>query len=104
MSQTQVAPVVSEYYRKLKAEWDELAARHPAPTLDDVRPEWLWVQAHSSDGSIDPEGKYAGLHVAVYQQQVIGGGPEPTALRVRLARELGIHPERMVVTWLGEYE
>lgn len=102
MNQTAAVPIVSEYYRKLNAEWDELAARCPVPTLDDVRPEWLWVHEHAADGSIDPGGKYWGLHVAIYQQRVIGADTEPGRLQVRLARELGIHPERIVTFYLGE--
>jgi hypothetical protein len=96
-------PIPDEYLRALKEEWDELAAKHPTPTDDDIRPEWLWVRDHAADGSIDPEGKYWGLHVAVYQQRIVGAGREPIALQVRLARELNIHPERMVVTLLGDY-
>ncbi len=97
------APVVSEFYRNLYAEWDELAARAPVPTLDDVRPEWIWVSEHMPDNSIDPEGQYWGLHVAVYNQQVVGSDTDPVRLHVRVARELGIHPERMVVVYLGEF-
>lgn len=94
--------VVSEYYRKINAEWDELAAQHPAPTRDDVRPEWIWVRDHMADNSIDPEGKYWGMHVAVYNQKIVGADTEPGRLHVRVARELGVHPERMVVVYLGE--
>ncbi len=95
-------PIPPEELRATWAEWDELAAKYPAPTLDDVRPEWLWVRDHAADGSIDPEGNYWGLHVAIYQQRVVGAGPEPIALQIRLSRELNIHPERMVVFYLGE--
>jgi hypothetical protein len=94
--------LVSESTRQLNAEWDELAALHPAPTLDDVRPEWLWVREHMEDGSIDPDNRYAGLHVAVYQQRVVGADTNPSRLRVRLSRELNIHPERLVVVFLNE--
>jgi hypothetical protein len=98
----QNAPVVPEFYQKLNAEWDELAAQHPAPTLDDVRPEWAWVAEHMHDNSIDPEGKYWNSHVAVYNQRIVGSDTDPMRLHVRVARELGIHPERMVVVYLGE--
>lgn len=95
--------VVPEYYRKINAEWDELAAQHPAPTRDDVRPEWVWVYDHLMPAqSRDPDGPYWGMHVAVYNQKVVGADTEPGRLRVRVARELGIHPERMVIVYLGE--
>jgi hypothetical protein len=95
-------PTSADYYRATWAEWDELVAKYPAPTLDEVRAEWLWIREHAADGTIDPEGKYWGLHIAVYQQKVVGAGPGPIVLQIRLARELGIHPERTVVVYRGE--
>jgi hypothetical protein len=92
----------SEYYRATWAEWNELAAKYPTPTLDDVRPEWLWVQEHAADGSIDPEGKYAGLHVAIYQQKVVGADTDPIRLQIRMSRELNVHPERVITTYIFE--
>ncbi len=96
-------PTVPDPYRQMWAEWDELAARYPTPTLDDVRPEWQWVSDHANDALIDPDGKYWGLHIAVYQQRVVGADRDPIALQIRLARELNIHPERMIVVFRGDY-
>jgi hypothetical protein len=93
---------VSDYYRKVNAELAELAAKYPPPTLDDVRPEWMWVHERGAADGIDPEGKFWGLHVAIYQQKIVGAGPEPTALQIRLSRELNIHPERLITVYLGE--
>lgn len=96
-------PIPDEELRALREAWDELAAKHSPPTIDDMRPDYVWFTDHAADGTIDPEGKYWGLHVAVYQQRVVGAGREPIALRVQVARELDIHPARMAVLLLGDY-
>lgn len=88
----------SEFYRKLYAEWEDLAARHPAPTLDDVRPEWVWITNHLM---ADPENPHWDVHVAVYNQQVIGTDTDPIRAQVTAARQLGVHPERVVVVYMG---
>jgi hypothetical protein len=90
----------SESRREVNAEWNELAAKYPTPTLDDVRADYLWIHEHASDGSIDPEGKNAGLHVAVYNQQVVGADADPTRLQIRLSRERNLHPARFITYFL----
>jgi hypothetical protein len=95
-------PTVSEECRALWAEWHELAARYPTPTLDDARADYLWIHEHAGDGSIDPEGKYWGLHIAIFQQKVVGAGPDPIRLQIQMSRKLNIHPARAITTYLGE--
>ncbi len=94
-------PIPDEYFRNLKAAWDELAAKYPAPTDDDVRADYRWMFDHITDGSIDPNDEYWGLYVAVYQQRLVGAGPDPFVLQARLARELNVHPARIVTTLRG---
>ena len=87
---------VEEYH----AQWRELEKQFPAPTWDEVKEEWKWLYGHMEDGTLDPEGKWSERHIAVYQRQVIGTDTNPLRLRVTKARERGIHPERLVITYL----
>jgi hypothetical protein len=84
---------VEEYHAQLK----ELEARFPAPTWDEVKPDRKWLHEALADNTFDPEGKYCGLNVAIYSQRVVGTDTHWLRLRVRLSRELGVHPERIVV-------
>jgi hypothetical protein len=84
---------VEEYAAQLK----ELEARFPAPTWEDVQPEWKWIYEAEANNTFDPTGKYCGLNVAIYGQKVVGTDPHWMRLRVRLSRELGVHPERIVI-------
>ena len=78
----------------------ELEAQFPTPTWDEVLEEWKWVHGHMADGTLDPQGRWCDRHVAVYNRQVVGADTNPLRLRVQKARELGIHPERLVITYL----
>jgi Family of unknown function (DUF5678) len=80
----------------------ELEAQYPVPIWAEVMADWKWVRALMADGSIDPENRYAGQHIAVLNQEIIGHGDNPLLLRVTMARKLGIHPERLVLTYLNE--
>src|SRR3712207_5945241 len=87
---------VEEYHAQLK----ELETQFPAPTWDEVKEDWKWLHGRLADGIFDPEGKWSDRHVAVFQQRVIGVDPNPLRLRLVKARELGVHPERLVITYL----
>jgi hypothetical protein len=84
------------------AELRELAARHPEPTWEDVKPDWQWVRGEMENGSLfcpdDPDDNY---YAAVYQCRIVGTGPDPLQLQIEKAREFGVHPERIVVTYVG---
>lgn len=81
------------------AELRELEARHPAPTWDDVRPDWEWLYAQFGTPALDP---YSEQLVAVLNGAVVGSDPrDEFALRIRLARRYGLHPERFVVSYYG---
>lgn len=78
----------------------ELEQQFPVPTWDEVKPEWQWVRGRMEDGTLDPQGRWTDQHIAVYNQQVVGADTNPLRLRVRKSRELGVHPERLVITYL----
>ena len=79
-------------------QWRELETQFPTPTWEEVMPEWKWLHEGMANGTFDPEYKYGGLAVAIYNKQVIGTDVNPMRLRVTKSRELGIHPERMIIT------
>jgi len=87
-------PTIDEYLAQLR----ELEAQYPAPTWAEVMPEWKWLHEGMANMTFDPEYKYGGLCVAIYNKQVVGTDTNWLRLRLNLARELGIHPERLVIT------
>ena len=78
----------------------ELGQQFPAPTWDEVKPDWQWVHGRMEDGTLDPAGTWSDRHIAVYRGQVVGADTNPLRLRLAQARALGIHPERLVITYL----
>jgi hypothetical protein len=84
------------------AELRELAARYPEPTLDDVMPEWKWVHGMLANETPGDDWPHWDRHVAVYQKQVVGSDLDPLQLRIDKSRELGVHPERLIVTYVGD--
>jgi|GEM_PF-6898767 len=87
---------IEEYTALLR----ELAKQFPVPTWEEVKPDWQWVHGRMEDATLDPDGKWSDRHIAVYQNQVVGHDTNPLRLRLMKARELGIHPERLVITYL----
>jgi hypothetical protein len=81
------------------AELRSLEAEFPAPTWEDVRPDWEWFYAQSGTPTLTP---YLDQLVAVYNKQVVGSDPsDEFDLRIRLSRQYQIHPERFVVSFNG---
>lgn len=77
----------------------QLEAQFPLPTWDDVRPDWEWFYAHSSDPEMLP---YYYQLVAVYNGRFVGADPDDEhALRIRLSKQYQVHPERFVVSFNG---
>jgi len=87
-------PTIDEYLARLR----ELEARYPVPTWAEVMPDWKWLHEGMAAGTFDPEYRYGGLCVAVYDRRVVGTDVDPLRLRLTQARELGVHPERLVIT------
>lgn len=102
MTETQAAtepePTTEEYLAQLRA----LEARFPPPTWEEVREDWKWLHDGMANGTFDPEYKYGGLAVAIYNRQVVGTDTDWLRLRLNKARELGVHPECLVITSFPE--
>ncbi len=100
MTETEPTPATEPEltYEEYHAQWRELETQFPSPTWEEVMPEWKWLHEGMANGIFDPEYKFGGLAVAIYNQEVIGTDVSPLRLRVTKARELGIHPERMIIT------
>lgn len=90
------SPLVDAQLAELRA----LEAQHPAPTWDDVRPDWEWLDAECDAGHLF---HLYGRFVAVCEKQVLGSDADELALRIRLAREHNRHPERFVISFLGDW-
>jgi hypothetical protein len=74
------------------------------PTLAEEGEQWRqYYEAHEA-GVIDPDMLHSKEFVAVYDGRVIGYGPDPSDLRQRAATGLGIHPARIIVSALGDYD
>jgi hypothetical protein len=85
---------------ELTAQLRELEKQFSAPTWEEVMPEWKWVHTWLADPSLPPARPRLDCWVAVLDQQIVGTGLDPLALRLEKARELSVHPERLVVTYV----
>lgn len=91
---TESERTTEEYLAQLRA----LEAQYPPPTWEEVREDWKWLHDGMANGTFDPEYRYGGLAVAIYNRQVVGTDTNRLRLRLNKARELGVHPERLVIT------
>ena len=75
------------------------AMDYPPPSFDEAHAEWLkFYRLPVAD--IDPTGEHAGQYVAVFGGTIRGYDADPIALRMRVAEELHVHPERLVISYL----
>ena len=82
------------------AELRDLEKQFPAPTWDEVKKDWIWLYAECNAGKLfDIYGQF----VAVCEEKVLGTDNDPLALRIRVAKEYQRHPERFVITFLGDW-
>ncbi len=82
------------------AELRELAKQFPEPTLADVLADWEWLYAECNAGHLfDIYGKF----VAICEKQVLGTDNDELDLRIRMSTEHQKHPERFVITYLGDW-
>jgi hypothetical protein len=70
------------------------------PTPDEAQAEW-WRFYQIPQGEIDPGGKHIEQFVACFDAVIRGFDPDPLALRARVAAELSVHPERIVISYFG---
>lgn len=59
--------------------------------------DWKWVDQEYNAGRWEP---YAGEYIAVVRKQLLGHGPSLLKLREDVARETGIPPGRIVITYV----
>jgi hypothetical protein len=68
------------------------------PTFEEGLSEWALFYALPQERIA---AGHAGEFVACLGGVVRGYGPDSTSLRIRVAGELGVHPERLVISYLG---
>ncbi|MDB5309357.1 MAG: hypothetical protein JWO38_3559 [Gemmataceae bacterium] len=86
------------------------AATNPAPPTgtEEVRlpltpesAEYLadcaWVNGEYNSGRWEP---HVGSYIAVVGKQLLGHGPDPLRLREEVARDHGVRPGRIVITYI----
>ena len=71
------------------------------PTLEESLAEWSRFYARSEAGLVDPDGQHCDEYVAFFDGEVRGFGPDPVRLRLDAAHALNVHPERLVISYLG---
>lgn len=65
--------------------------------------DWKWAMDEQKKGEAGAFALFDGLNVAVYEQRVVGAaapGPNTLTLRARVAEQLGVDPDRVVITSL----
>ena len=67
--------------------------RAPTQVDPELHADWVWAFAERQRGALE---EYAGQHIAILRQRVVGSGDDPTALREEQARIHGVRPERLV--------
>lgn len=60
--------------------------------------------SNPNSGKIDPDCEHLEQFVAFYGNQVIDYGVNPNQLREKAAKRLGIHPERIVISYLETWQ
>jgi hypothetical protein len=73
------------------------------PTADECYAEM--ARYFATPGSVlDPGYKHPDEFVAFFDGKPLDYDPDPTELRKRVAAAFGIHPERLVIAYLGDYQ
>jgi hypothetical protein len=67
---------------------------------EDVLEDWRWINQERATGRFD---EYAGQHVAVLKQTVLGSGRDSHLLRAYLCEKHHIAPERLVVFYVDPW-
>jgi hypothetical protein len=72
----------------------------PVPIPEDVLDDWRWIYQERETGRFN---QYAGQHIAVYRQQVLGAGRDPVLLAQVLAEKHHLDPNRLVMTYIESW-
>ncbi|HSQ57325.1 MAG TPA: hypothetical protein VLM40_16505 [Gemmata sp.] len=81
----------------------ELEKQFPAPSWEDVRPEWKWIYESTAANTFDPAHQYVGYSVGVYQQRVVAVDINYLRLVVNMSKKYQVHPDRIVVRSFPEF-
>lgn len=66
------------------------------PIPEEILKEWRWIFKAREEGLFD---RYAGEHVAVYNQRIWGSSLDAKLLREYVALKYQIDPERLVIVY-----
>jgi hypothetical protein len=80
---------------------DTNGAVEPLRVSDEVLKDWEWVFAGLNKGHFS---QYRGQHIAVVDQHVVASDRDPLRLRETTAAAKGIEPDRIVVTYVDNWD
>jgi len=69
--------------------------------LADILSDWKWIYEEIDAGRLR---EYRGKHFAVVNHQVLGSDTDQLRLRERIAAEYHIHPERVVIYYIDNWD
>ncbi len=72
------------------------------PTFEECHAEWVRFY-DAPPGLVDPKFEHSDEYVAFYDGRAVAYDPDPTELLNRAAADLGVHPARLVIAYLGDY-
>jgi len=78
---------------------NELSRTRPLPIWESQMVDLRWYDAHRDDPEIQA---YRGDYVAIFEEKLIGGGPEYLALQLKCAKLFGFHPCRPFIAWVDD--
>jgi hypothetical protein len=84
---------------RLEVELRELAEMYPPVDLAEYWEDWYWL---GRQPLLRADWPYWNVNVAALNKEIIGTGPDYRELRLRLAREHHVHPNRIVVDYFGD--
>jgi hypothetical protein len=88
-------PVLDAQLREMA----ELSVGKELPKDEDWMEDWKWIHDQDAANLFDPEWKFGGQYIAVYKKQIVGRDTDEFHLRIQLSKDLGIHPNRPVLSY-----
>jgi hypothetical protein len=65
---------------------------------EEVLRDWQWIFDQCNAGNLR---KYFDQHIAVVDRKILGHTKRAIDLRSKIAKKHGLHPERVVIFWVG---
>lgn len=94
---SQMPPEAAAIHRELR----ELASRYPPPDKEEVAADDQWLWDHWRSPDLAP---YRRSFIAVVGGKVLGNGPEVFRLQRDVARDYGLHPQRIRVGYVYDWD